>query len=148
MQFKFVLACVAFLASISATIAEGTGNNPGAVGESGDSQSFAAPEPEHKWWTWGDLKVGDCHESGGLLQLYRDGTLKFTARTWTEHSWTGDIWHATFIFKDTNGQEVFRVGPFDSEVMMPTKPHDFIINTRFEPFLYDRANQVTQYSRC
>ncbi|MEU1624934.1 DUF6294 family protein [Streptomyces sp. NPDC020096] len=102
----------------------------------------------YKWWTWGDLKVGDCHQTGGYLRLYSDGKLTFSARTWTDFTLSGDIWHARFQLKDSSGRILFTTATYDSPTMWPSKPHDWTANGTFEPSVYNATVTVTQWASC
>ncbi len=102
----------------------------------------------YKWWTWPDLKVGDCHQTGGWLRLYADGKLTFSARTWTDHTFSGDIWHARFQLKDSGGRTLFTTGTFDSPTMWASKQVDWTANGTFEPSVYAATTNVTQWASC
>ncbi|MEV5507876.1 DUF6294 family protein [Streptomyces orinoci] len=102
----------------------------------------------YKWWTWPDLKVGDCHQTGGYLRLYADGKLTFSARTWTDHTFSGDIWHARFQLKNSGGQTLFTTGTFDSPTMWASKQVDWTANGTFEPSVYAATATVTQWASC
>ncbi|MEU5427659.1 DUF6294 family protein [Streptomyces olivoreticuli] len=103
---------------------------------------------DYKWWTWGDLSAGDCHQTGGELRLYSDGKLTFTAKTQTTFTLSGDIWHARFGLKNTSGQELYRTTTYDSPTMWPSKWYDMNAQGTFEPSVYAATAQVTQYYSC
>lgn len=107
----------------------------------------AADEP-HKWWTWNPISVGDCHQEGGWLKIYPDGRLQWDATTWTDRTWSGDIWHSTFQLKNSAGQILFSAGPYDSPTMWPSKHYPWHVDSRYEAGVYGQSVTVTQYSRC
>ncbi|MFI1801168.1 DUF6294 family protein [Streptomyces sp. NPDC020379] len=129
------------------------GKNPVASnairsGTAGETRPGAATATAYKWWTWPDLKVGDCHQTGGWLRLYADGKLTFSARTWTDHTFSGDIWHARFQLKNSSGQTLFTTGTYDSPTMWASKQVDWTANGTFEPSVYAATTAVTQWASC
>ncbi|GAA1909965.1 DUF6294 family protein [Streptantibioticus ferralitis] len=116
-------------------------------GISGDTRPGVAATA-YKWFSWGDLKVGDCHQTGGYLRLYSDGTLTFSARTWTDFTLSGDIWHARFQLKDSSGQSLFTTATYDSPTMWASKKHDWTANGTYEPSVYNATVKVTQWASC
>ncbi|GHF40901.1 MULTISPECIES: hypothetical protein [Streptomyces] len=52
---------------------------PSGSGVARETRPGATAATAHKWWTWPDLKVGDCHQTGGRLRLYADGKLTFSS---------------------------------------------------------------------
>ncbi|MEU7169154.1 hypothetical protein AB0A70_31630 [Streptomyces morookaense] len=62
-------------------------------------------------------------------RLYADGKLTFSARTWTDHTFSGDIRHARFQLKDSGGRTLFTTGTF-------------------EPSVYSATVNVTQWASC
>ncbi|GGV03538.1 hypothetical protein GCM10010260_45400 [Streptomyces filipinensis] len=102
----------------------------------------------YKWFSWGDLKVGDCHQTGGYLRLYADGRLTFSARTWTDFTLSGDVWHARFELKNSAGQGLFTTSTYDSPPMWASKKHDWTANGTYEPSVYDATVRVTQWASC
>lgn len=117
-------------------------------GTARDMRPGATAATAYKWWTWPDLKVGDCHQTGGWLRLYVDGKLTFSARTWTDHTFSGDIWHARFQLKDSSGRTLFTTGTFDSPTMWASKQVDWTANGTFEPSVYGATTGVTQWASC
>jgi hypothetical protein len=103
---------------------------------------------EYKWFSWGDLKVGDCHQTGGYLRLYSDGKLTFSARTWTDFTLSGDVWHARFQLKDSSGNALFTTATYDSPSMWASKKHDWTREGTFEPSVYNATVNVTQWASC
>ncbi|MDF3293926.1 DUF6294 family protein [Streptomyces silvisoli] len=148
---RAVVTVVAVLATLlvfhtPASADTGSGNATHS-GLSSDARPGVAATT-YKWFSWGDLQVGDCHQTGGYLRLYSDGKLTFSARTWTDRTFSGDIWHARFQLKDSSGRSLFTTATYDSPVMWPSKPHDWTANGTFEPSVYNGIASVTQWASC
>ncbi|MFD7336098.1 DUF6294 family protein [Streptomyces violascens] len=103
---------------------------------------------DYKWFTWDDLSVGDCHQTGGHLQLYSDGKLTFNATTWTTRTLSGDIWHSRFKLNNGSGQTLYTTGTYDSPTMWPSKHHTYTVQGTFEPSVYHAIARVVQHSEC
>lgn len=138
---KLLAAAILLTAFTAPTASADTG--PAAAGHV--QQGVAA---DYKWWTWGDLSAGDCHQSGGELRLYSDGKLSFTARTQTTFTLSGDIWHARFALKNASGQELYRTTTYDSPTMWPSKWYDMKADGTFPQSVYADTSQVTQFYSC
>ncbi|MEU8893298.1 DUF6294 family protein [Streptomyces sp. NPDC048442] len=120
--------------------------NPATSGVA-SGQGFAAGGA-YKWWTYGDWKVGDCHQTGGHLRLYEDGKLTFSARTWTDFTMSGDVWHARFQLKNAAGNIMFTTATYDSPTMWASKKHDWERQGTFEPGVYNATVTPTQWASC
>ncbi|MEU4928643.1 DUF6294 family protein [Streptomyces yokosukanensis] len=125
----------------------GTDSNAVRSGVASEARPGLA-DVAYKWFSWGDLKVGDCHQTGGYLRLYADGTLTFSARTWTDFTLSGDVWHARFELKNSAGQGLFTTSTYDSPTMWASKKHDWTANGTYEPSVYDATAKVTQWASC
>ncbi|KAG0355205.1 hypothetical protein BG005_005868 [Podila minutissima] len=113
-----------------------------------DPSLDATDDEPHRWWTWNPISVGDCHQEGGWLKIFPDGRLQWDAVTWTDRTWSGDIWHSTFQLKDGSNNILFSAGPYDSDTMWPSKHHQWHVDSHYEADVYDRVERVTQWSRC
>ena len=69
-----------------------------------------------KVFEWVDQRSGDCHLSG-VLTLYPDGRARWDATTWTDQTHNKDIWHETLRLLNSQGQELFGFGVWDSPPM-------------------------------
>ncbi|MFD8500036.1 DUF6294 family protein [Amycolatopsis sp. NPDC059657] len=146
--FVAVLAAAGTLLSTAAEASPQPTITSGVVAEGLAYQRF----------TWGELRVGDCHQINGTLTFYSDGTGYWSARTWTDSTHSGDIWHTRF-------QIVAGAGAGEFFVPTPPKPHDFPTfdsprmdddGQRYDwgqPFTYDKlyfnsAREVYQRYSC
>jgi hypothetical protein len=73
--------------------------------------------PAGSAWTWGKLHDGDCDQENGLLVFYADGKAKWSCRTRTLHTHSGDIWHCTFNVRDARSIFLFNLTYIDSPRM-------------------------------
>jgi hypothetical protein len=104
---------------------------------------------QSKTFTWNEIRAGDCHEVSGTVLLVSDGRGKFTCTTWTDHTHSGDVWHASFTVLDRFGLTLFQFGGFDSPRMNdggPRYPWEADFNYPAQHF--DAAVSITQYSSC
>ncbi|OLZ65358.1 hypothetical protein AV521_32270 [Streptomyces sp. IMTB 2501] len=138
-----MVAIIAAVVVFPTPASAATGGNAVGSGISTGSRTGLADDT-YKWFSWGDLKVGDCHQTGGYLRLYADGRLTFSARTWTDFTLSGDVWHARFELKNSAGQSLFTTSTYDSPTMWASKRHDWTANGTYEPSVYAATVRVTQ----
>jgi Family of unknown function (DUF6294) len=68
--------------------------------------------------TFGRLTAGDCiEEEGGTLLFEDNGTAVWDVTTFTSHTHSGDIWHATFVIKDQFNAKLFQLPSVSSPKM-------------------------------
>lgn len=101
-----------------------------------------------KPYFWGERRAGDCHETGLVLLLYSDGSLKFCASVWTDSTWSGDIWHSQFELRDGEGDILDITDTYDSPVMKEGPHYDYCREGRFEPDMFDKIKFVQPVDHC
>jgi len=69
-----------------------------------------------KVFKWVDERAGDCHLSG-VLTIYPDGRAHWDATTWTDSTHNKDVWHETIRVLNSQNQELFGFGVWDSPKM-------------------------------
>ena len=80
-----------------------------AVPQSGD-------QPQPKVFRWVDQRAGDCHLSG-VLTVFPGGHAHWDATTWTDSTHNKDVWHETLRVLNSQNQELFGFGVWDSPGM-------------------------------
>jgi Family of unknown function (DUF6294) len=117
--------------------------------------SFQCPAPAQdrddgrpsKRFEWLDQRAGDCHQSG-VLTLYPDGRAVWSATTWTDHSNSGDIWHETLKVQNSQNQELFGFGVWDSPRVWPGDQGRWQKEDRFSPAFFDQIASATSGGGC
>ncbi|MEU3862242.1 DUF6294 family protein [Streptomyces sp. NPDC028722] len=84
----------------------------------------------------------------GGLRLYAGGRLTFSARTRTDFTLSGDVWHARFELKNSADQGLFTTSTCDSPTMWASRKHDWTANGTYEPSDYDATAKVTRWASC
>ena len=100
---------------------------------------------------WDKVSVGNCVLSDGILTIGSDGSVKFDATTWTNHTNTGAVWHAGILLKDKDGVVQEYGGHYDSRRMNdgPPPPHFHIGGTsRYDAARFDLITRATLNSEC
>jgi len=100
-----------------------------------------------KRFEWVDQRAGDCHQSG-VLMLYRDGRAVWSATTWTDHSSSGDVWHETLKVLNSQNQELFGFGVWDSPRVWPGDQGRWQMEGRFSPDFFDPIATATSGGSC
>ena len=100
-----------------------------------------------KRFEWVDQRTGDCHQSGALT-LYPDGRAVWSATTWTDHSYSGDIWHETLEVVNSQNQELFGFGVWDSPRVWPGDQGRWQKEGRFSPAFFDQVASATSGGSC
>ncbi|WP_144312404.1 DUF6294 family protein [Terriglobus saanensis] len=109
---------------------------------------------------WGDdtnngkpIRAGDCVLQSGVITIKNTGEIDYEGVTYTNHTSSGDIWHATFHFFDSDGVPLFNSATHDSPRMgdgnggtVPRYKWNFQEN--FDKSLFKRIAKVTQTSQC
>lgn len=78
--------------------------------------SQAREDGNAKVFKWVDQRAGNCHLSG-VLTLYPDGRAHWDGTTWTDSTHNKDIWHETLRVLNSNNQELFGFGVWNSPGM-------------------------------
>ena len=103
-----------------------------------------------KRFEWVDSRAGNCHLSG-VLTLYPDGRAVWSATTWTDSTSNKDIWHTTLRVMDSQNQELFGFGVWDSPPM-DSPPNGGQYNWsregQFPPAFFDAATTATSQGAC
>ena len=100
---------------------------------------------------WDKVLVGNCVLSDGTLSIGSDGSVKFDATTWTNHTNVGAVWHAGILLKDKDGVVQEYGGHYDSRRMNdgPPPPHFHMGGTsKFDPARFDLITRATLNSQC
>lgn len=104
-----------------------------------------------KRFTWGSLHRGDCEQDGGQILFHSDGTGTFTCTTLTYHTHSGDVWHASFSAKGSNGAVLFTTGTFNSPRMNDGNPppkYTWAAQFSYLPEYFQGIAQVAQNCSC
>ncbi len=78
--------------------------------------SLCAQDRNAKVFRWVDERAGNCHMSG-VLTVYPDGRAHWDATTWTDQTHSKDVWHETLRVRNSQNQEIFGFGVWDSPFM-------------------------------
>jgi hypothetical protein len=125
----------------------------------------AAADVASVTFTWGEVhngSTGNCHEANGTLVLYADGRGRWSCRTWTDQTHSGDEWDCWFGFKDDRGflitetadphSNALIVGIFKSPRMSDGGPrYDWSADFVFRADRYDAiaaAASSAQWATC
>ncbi|AHH94961.1 hypothetical protein GCM10010174_34740 [Kutzneria viridogrisea] len=154
-------ATTAALLGAALLVAPGTASASAATTVSGHKE-IAAVQGEvirsgpnwQKTYVWPtDQHAGDCTLYGGAsLVLSSDGKAQWHAFVSTSHTFSGDIWHATFQLKDRNG---FPLGELRSD--SPTMyvwfwryrwEDSWGNRVMFSPAILSLVHSVAIYSSC
>ncbi len=74
----------------------------------------SAPKANPIDLTFPHIKVGDCELDGATITLNPDGSAVWNAQVKTDHTHSGDIWHATLNLQDIVQNNISSVPTFDS----------------------------------
>ena len=72
------------------------------------------PQYKYRYYYWGDVSAGNCHQINGTLMFRSDGNGTFDATVWTDHTHSGDIWHSYFTVYDNDNLLLFSTSQMDS----------------------------------
>lgn len=109
---------------------------------------------------WGDdtnksqpIRAGDCVLQSGVITIKNSGDIEYEGITYTNKTSSGDIWHATFHFYDSNGVFLFDTGNHDSPRMSDgnggTIPrYKWTFHETYDKSFFGRIAKVTQTSQC
>jgi Family of unknown function (DUF6294) len=109
---------------------------------------------------WGDdtnngkpFRAGDCVLQSGVITIKSTGEIDFQGVTYTNHTSSGDIWHATFNFYDSNGVPLFHTSEHDSPRMsdgnggtIPRSSWNF--TETYDKSFFGRIAKVVQTAQC
>lgn len=143
MKFKNLLLLFSYIIASTVTTLP-------AVASALDSQSGNVTETDipSKWYNFGDLHAGDCHQTGGHLVFYPEGSFEFSATTWTDHTISGDVWHSNFIVYDANGATLFATSVYNSPTMWTGQSYSYNAAGQYVPQLYQAIASVTPFYSC
>jgi hypothetical protein len=114
-------------------------------------QESTIGDVRYKRAQWDRVVVGNCVLSDGTLTIGSDGSVKFDATTWTNHTNVGAVWHAGILLKDKDGVVQEYGGHYDSRRMNdgPPPPHFHMGGTsKFDPARFDLITRATLNSQC
>jgi hypothetical protein len=114
-------------------------------------QESTVGDVRYKRARWDKVVVGNCVLSDGTLTIGSDGSVKFDATTWTNHTNVGATWHAGILLKDKDGKIQEYGGHYDSRRMNdgPPPPHFHMGGaSKFEPTRFDLITTATLNSEC
>jgi hypothetical protein len=110
------------------------------------------------------FKAGDCIEWGKdivpstpssvtltLLDTNGDVSVDWHGHMWTDASFSGDVWHQWFYFKNSAGTVLATVSGLDGPVMFTTNPpYDFhrFENVFINPFDFAQITKVDWWGDC
>ncbi len=106
---------------------------------------------QSKVFHWGSLHRGDCEQDGGTITFHSDGTGTFTCTTLTYHTHSGDVWHANFTAKGSNGANLFSTPTFNSPRMNDGNPppkYPWAGQFAYEPDFFQAISSVNQNCSC
>lgn len=107
-------------------------------------------EAASKSIVFGKLTVGDCVEEAGATLIFEtDGRAGWSCVTFTNHTHSGDIWHATFVIKDEFNVKLFQLPTVSGPKMNDdgTKYHWERVFT-YDANLFDRLSFVDYTFSC
>jgi uncharacterized protein DUF6294 len=97
-----------------------------------------------------DQRAGNCHLSG-VLTIYPDGRAHWDATTWTDSTHNKDIWHETLRVLNSQKQELFGFGVWDSP-KMDSPPdggqYNWVQEGGFPKQLFDSVDTVNSSGDC
>ena len=101
--------------------------------------------------TWQELHRGDCQQDDAQLIFHSDGTGTFHCATKTYHTHSGDVWHASFSVKGSNGAVLFSTATFNSPRMNDGNPppvYRWTAQFAYEPDYFDGISSAVQHCSC
>ena len=104
-----------------------------------------------KTFTWEPIKVGDCHQIEGTLELRADGTATFKCVTWTDSTSSGDYWWSGLLLQDHSGvtlhNEKYHKGPRMDDGH-PSPRYRWSYDFNFDQSKFNEISKVVQSSKC
>ena len=118
-----------------------------------ETPSMEAPKVvQSKVFNWKQpVRRGDCEQDEGTLTFHSDGTGTFTCYTLTYHTHSGDVWHASFTVRGSNGAILFTTATFNSPRMNDGNPpphYPWTANFAFQPEWFQGIASVVQNCSC
>lgn len=111
----------------------------------------AAPSVPRKTFHFGLAGSGDCHQDNTYLVVNQNGVAGFSTTTWTDHTHSGDTWHATFLLETDGGTILVTSPTFDSPRMDDGNPpprYYWHASFSFDPNLYFSITQAAERASC
>ncbi len=109
-----------------------------------------AQDRDGKVFRFIDQRAGNCHLSG-VLTIYPDGRAHWDATTWTDSTHNKDIWHETLRVLNSQKQELFGFGVWDSPGM-DSPPnggqYNWVKEGGFPKELFDSVDTVNSSGDC
>ncbi|KAG0314029.1 hypothetical protein BGZ99_008429, partial [Dissophora globulifera] len=142
MKFTSLFVFSGLIASIATTLEAA----PAAL--ESQSGNVTKADTSSRYYNWGDLSAGDCHQTGGHLEFYSNGFFTFSATTWTDQTFSGDVWHSQFRAYSADGTRLVTTQVFNSPTMGTGQTYDYDVVGRFDPSIYNDIYSVTQSYSC
>ena len=99
--------------------------------------------------TWQSMSSGDCVMQNANVTFKPDGTAIFAAQVKTNHTHSGDIWHATIATKDNEGKILFTSPKMDSGRMDDNHPwYQWRAIYPFDFRLFGKIHDATMDHSC
>ena len=101
----------------------------------------------NKWSLQQDLPAGDCIMKAGSYLDVSSGD--YVMSVFTNRSFSGDIWHQTWMIYDSNNILLKRIGPVHSIRMYPGQPvTEWSGNIYIEPFDLNKVIKLIWHGDC
>lgn len=111
----------------------------------------SAATASYKLFLFPQMGRGDCHQTNAMLTVQSDGLATFSDITWTDHTHSGDVWHARFVFQTWTGTTVFVSPTLDSPRMddgHPSPRYHWSGQFRYDPGIFPSVNRVGEIADC
>jgi hypothetical protein len=107
------------------------------------------PPPTAKSLNFPHMSSGDCEMQNATITFRSDGTGSFTAQVKTNHTHSGDVWHATMAARNAGNQDIVKLPTFDSMRMDDDHGyyqwnHDF----EYDASQFPAINGVAMLKKC
>lgn len=107
------------------------------------------PPPQSTTLTWPHMTAGDCEMQGASVTFRSNGTGTFASQVRTDHTHSGDVWHATISGRNAGGQTVVGLPTFDSMRMDDDHPYyQWTVNFEFDPSRFGQIASADMHKAC
>ena len=109
----------------------------------------AEPPPQTKSLSWGHMSAGDCEMQAATVTFDSNGAGTFTSQVKTDHTHSGDVWHATITAENASGQGLFGLPTFDSMRMDDNHPwYSWSVDFQYDPANFPQIVKANMSHQC
>ena len=107
------------------------------------------PPPQTTSLTWGHMSSGDCEMQDAKVTFSSYGAGTFTSQVKTNHTHSGDVWHATITAENASGQGLASLPTFDSVRMDDNHPwYNWTVNFQYNAASFPQITKANISNKC